>query len=358
METGILQRLTQTTTDAEREAIVLEMSLSVLSAKVQEAMKAAAVHWFDVLFLEALLEEESDILYGHLLALSFVEQVPGKGYALHERTRRQVLRILWQEEPARFRLLSRRAAGYCDRRAAQTEDPEWQAEAIYHRLVSDPEAGVDGLRGLATKWANYAYHTYDEIERTVRWAGEQIETGRLTGTGANWTRLWQAKLALIYGRAGLAAAPLEQITVDPAANPHLAAEVAQTRGDMLAEAGDTAGMEAAWRTAYTLYRQSDDGHGRLDAYLVAEKMRQHDLPQPEAEAIVDTAPKIPPTADGLRLIDNIAAAWIDGVLKTALAETIDLRMARTGGQLSNLVYHRPQGIDRPVVAGQRLGRLF
>ncbi|HEX6385761.1 MAG TPA: hypothetical protein VF177_13910, partial [Anaerolineae bacterium] len=319
METDILRRLTEATTDAEREAVVLALSLSALDHGVQEAVKAAAVpHWFDVLFLQALLEEESDVLYDQLLALSFVEQVPGKGYAIHERTRRQLLRNLWQDEPERFRLLSRRAAAYCEEQAARTDDPGWQAEAIYHRLVSDPDVGVAGLRSLATKWANYEYHTYEEIERTVRWANEQIEAGRLAGAGADWTRLWQAKLALMYGRADLAADPLDHITVDPAADPALAAEVAETRGDMLAKSGDSTGMETAWRAAYDLYRQMEDGRGRLDAYLVAEKMRQHDLPEPETEAVVGDRPKAPPSPDALRLIDNIAAAWIDGVLKTAL----------------------------------------
>ncbi len=358
METDLLQRLTAAATDAEREAIVLEMRLSTLDPDARAAALAAAIpHWFDALFLEALLEDEdSDILYGQLLALSFVQQIPGKGYAVHERTRRQMLDNLWREAPERFRALSRRAADYCAAQAEQTDDPAWAAEAIYHRLVSDPEAGIAGLRGLATKWANYEYHTYDEIERAVRLAQEQIEAGRLTGAGADWTRLWQAKLALLYGRPDLAAAPLKQISADPAVDPALAAETAETRGDALAETDDRAGMEAAWRAAWELYRQMD---GRqLDAYLVAEKMRQHSLAEPDAEPVPDTPPETRPSRDRERLIDNITAAWIDGVLKTSLNQTLELGMSRAGGQLANLVYHRPQTLDRPVTAERRLSRLF
>ncbi|VAW38796.1 hypothetical protein MNBD_CHLOROFLEXI01-1149, partial [hydrothermal vent metagenome] len=335
MDTDILQRLTAATTDAEREAIVLEMSLAALSADVQAAVQAAAIpHWFDSRYLEALLGEGSDALYAELLTLNFVEQLPGKGYAIHERTRRQLLHNLWQDKPERFRTLSGRAADYCDAQASQTDEPEWQAEAIYHRLISDPNVGVAGLRGLATKWANYEYHTYDEIERALRWANEQLAAGRLTGSGADWTRLWQAKLALIYGRPHLATPPLTQITPDPSSDPYLAAELAQTRGDIFAQTEDRAGMETAWRTAYDLYRQLADGQGELDAYLVAEKMGQHGLADPEGTAEAETRPKTTPSRHALQLIDNISAAWIEGVLNTALDKTIDLRMNRSATQPS------------------------
>ncbi len=328
--------------------------------ELQEAVQLAAIpHWFDALYLEALWDVADDDLYDQLLTLSFVEQVPSKGYAIHERTRRQLLDTLWHTDPDRFRTLSGRAAAYCEPQTTQTDAPEWEAEMIYHRLISDPDVGVAGLRNLATKWANYAYHTYEEIERALRWANEQISAGRLTGAGADWTRLWQAKLALIYNRAHLDAAPLEQISTDPHRDPYLAAEVAQTRGDMLAQTGgDRAGMITAWQTAYDLYGQLPDGQGQLDASLVADKMRQQGVPAPAAATTATPPPQTDPSGNALKLIDNIAAAWIEGVLHTALEETIDLRLDRSGSQAANLVYHRGQGMDRAVGAGQRLSRLF
>jgi predicted negative regulator of RcsB-dependent stress response len=287
---------------------------------MQEAVVMAAVpHWFDSLYLKALLEEYSNDLYAELVTLSFVEQVPGKGYAIHDRTRRQLLHNLWQADPAHFRTLSGRAADYCAIRTQDNDDPEWEAEVIYHRLVSDPDVGVAGLRGLATKWANYEYHSYDEIERALRWANEQMAAGRLTAVSADWTRLWQAKLALIYNRFEMAAAPLNQITT--ADDPYLAAEAAQTRGDLLAQTKDQARMTAAWQRAYQLYRQLPDRQGRLDAYLVVEKMRQHGLPEPEDATEIETRPKRTPSRNALQLIDNIHTAWSEGVLNITLAET-------------------------------------
>jgi hypothetical protein len=42
-------------------------------------------------------------------------------------------------------------------------------------------------------------------------------------------------------------------------------------------------------------------------------------------------------------------AWIEGVLHTALDKTIDLRMARDESQSSNLVFHRPQGVETRTI---------
>ncbi|MCA9999108.1 MAG: NACHT domain-containing protein, partial [Anaerolineales bacterium] len=88
-------------------------------------------------------------------------------------------------------------------------------------------------------------------------------------------------------------------------------------------------------------------------------LRQQGLTAPETEA---DPPATTPRRDrtDLLLMDNIETAWINGVLKTALRQTIDLRLTRDGGQPANLVYHRPQGLDRPLIngGGGRLSRLF
>ena len=279
MADDLLQQLTHAATDEERAALVLEMSLAALPAELQTVVQAAAVpHWFDAQFLEALAGETSDLYYDQLITLSFVEQTPGHGYAIHEQTRLPLLQALWRADPARFRALSSRAAAYCAAQAGvdgATAAAAWQAEAVYHQLVSDPEAGVAGLRGLATRWANYEYQSYDDIEATVRLAQEQLAAGRLSGTGAAWTRLWQARLALLYHRADLATAPLEAIAADGdwTSDPYLVAELSQTRGDMLAQHVDKAGMAAAWNTAYAYYRALPEDTGRLDAYLMTEKLR-------------------------------------------------------------------------------------
>lgn len=103
MNTELLQRLTSATSDAERQLIVLEFSLSALPEAVREAVQTAAIpHWFDALFLEALLDEETHADFTEqggfrtLTTLSFVELVSGRGYKIHEQTRKLLLNKLWQ----------------------------------------------------------------------------------------------------------------------------------------------------------------------------------------------------------------------------------------------------------------------
>jgi hypothetical protein len=228
MDLAYLKRLKAAANPEERAAILHNMSLSALPEELLRLVYTAAIpHWFTARFLEHLMGSMSDYLYHQLLQLTFVEEVPGQGYAIQEQTRQRLLSTLWQQNQNHYRLLSRRAAEFC---AAQTDEDgnaNWQAEEIYHRLVSDPQSGVDGLRSLATEWANYQYNTYEGIEYAVRLAREQIEAGRITGEGADWTRLWQARLGLIYGRNGQSASPLSQITLQPDADPMLAAEIAR-----------------------------------------------------------------------------------------------------------------------------------
>lgn len=354
MNPALLQRLREAQTDEARQAIVLEMSLASLPDELQRAVSVAAVpHWFDAVYFEALWGEESLDLYEDLIDLSFVELIPRRGFAIHERTRQQLLKNFWHVDRDGFIEITRRAADYCD---AQGEVSYWQAEEVYHRLLSQPEQGIADLQSLATAWANYEYHSYSEIEQVVNLADEQISAGRLTGRGADWTRLWQAKLALIYGLTDVATSRLDQIAEEPGADPLLTAEVNQARGDVSALLGNPTGMKIAWRTAVERYRQLPDDRGKLDAALVEEKLRRHNLLEDDPDATVK--PSRPPSANALRLIDNVHAAWIEGVLKKAVDEAIDLHVTRDAGQQANMILHRPHGSDRPVPAGHRLSRLL
>ena len=322
------------------------MSLSALSPALQEFVEVAAIpHWFDILFLEALRQEEPDEEYAQLLSLSFVEQLSGKGYAIHERTRTQLLNRLWTQDPDRFRQLSQRAPTT----APPQTGTDWQAEALYHQLVSDPETGINSLRQLATQWANYQFHTYDDIERTLRLASEQIEAGRLTGLGADWTRLWQAKLALMTRRPEQASVALDQINNATSADPRFSAERDETRGDALAATdADPAEISKAYLSAYTAYQNLPDNSGQLDAYLLGEKMRRHGIDPPEETLSPDPPPPKSLTKNEVQLIDNIRYAWIEGVLDKALNQSLDVGMARDSATPANLLYHRPQAVDAPI----------
>ena len=180
-----LDQLAQATTEEERNRIVLEMSLARLHPELLEAVQAAAIpHWFDFNYLSALIgEDASDLIYDELLDQSFVEHIPGRGYAIHERTRYPLLDKIWEEDQAQFRLISGYAADHC---AKQDDGSYWQSEEIYHRLISDIDIGLDRFQQMATSWANFEQSSYEDIEQVTRMAEQHIDAGRLFGQTANW----------------------------------------------------------------------------------------------------------------------------------------------------------------------------
>ncbi|MCB0033666.1 MAG: hypothetical protein KDE51_06600, partial [Anaerolineales bacterium] len=213
----LLQRLTNATSDEERQLIVLEFSLSALPEAVQTAVQAAAIpHWFDALFLDALLEDDvreafkSQDGFETLVALNFVELTPGRGYSIHEQTRQLLLKQLWQKETrSHFRTLSRRAADYC--KTQNLDDPEWQIERIYHLLVGDPSVGSAELRQALAHWYRFDQQAYEQAERLLRVAREHADAERILNNEAGWVRMWQANINLLYKKSKSAAAQLEQV---------------------------------------------------------------------------------------------------------------------------------------------------
>lgn len=371
MDMTLINKLAQATTDAEREAIVLELTLAPLPADVRSAVEAAAIpHWFDFEFLSALLDGHLSVDgWDELLDLSFVETFPGGGYAIHEATRLTLLDTLWRAAPDRFRALSRQAAEYSLHQAkpienaAETEN-RWEIEEIYHRIVSDPADGLARFQEMATAWANFEQRSFENVERIIQQAQAQIDGGRLPEKEQGYIMLWQARLALLYNRPDAAAEhirQLDQTSPEWADDPAFAAGVADLRGDIAAARRDFDGANHAWVEAMALYAQIDRP---FDRYLVQEKRRAHRLLPAAADgpdgATANPASKRPDRLT-LTLLDNIEDAWINGVLKEVFRDsqqTFDLPMVRgnddgdTGksGLSGRLSIHRPDGIDQSATA--------
>jgi hypothetical protein len=360
MDNSLLEKLAAATSDAERESIVLDITLNALPPALHVAIQAAAIpHWFDFTYLSSLIgEDAADDTYDQLVTLSFVDTFPGRGYAIHETTRNALLNKLWNADPHQFRTLSDQAADYCLSNATTSgEENYWRIEEIYHRLVSDPEQGIERFQEMATAWANYEQSSLETIERIIQLAREQVKSGRLTAKEGNLVRLWQARLGYLYGRTLRAAELIAKVNLAQDADPAFAADLADLQGDIHGDQNDLKTAEQAWNRAIELYSQT----GRpFDRYLVQEKLRTHGLLDQQPT----TDPQLinPPDSLTLKLLDNIEDAWINGVLKEVFKDdkqSLDLPMAR--GSESNLSgrlrVHRPGGLDQDV-AGQGLSGLF
>jgi tetratricopeptide (TPR) repeat protein len=259
-----LERLNAADSESEKEWLTLEFNLESLPANVRELVWAAAVpHWFDRNFLAALLNETlRKAQFDALLNLSFVEPYPGRGHAVHERSRKLLLDKLWQSRPSQYRKLSARAAAYCAKQ--NRNDTAWRVERIYHLLVAKPKEGTDKLIDTGWKWQNSPNFAYDKVEVLARAAREHLDAGRLAERGASWTLFWEAHLDQVYSRNWEAKAKLEKIPLAPDSDPYTAAYCLKSLGDvhlMLSEAGEARGR---YKQALSLHQVMSDRLGEAN----------------------------------------------------------------------------------------------
>lgn len=179
----------------------------------------------DVADMAALLGTEAfvDLLavagYEQLTTLSFIEPLSGRGYSVHERSRRVLRARLRQDAPQRFEALTERAWRYF----SEQDDPGWIIERIYHLLLVDPQQGSDQLNALAWRWQNASDPSINRIEVLINAAREHVEAGALSEQGVVWVSYWDAHLDVAYERYKPARQKLAQLIASAPDDPLLRA---------------------------------------------------------------------------------------------------------------------------------------
>jgi tetratricopeptide (TPR) repeat protein len=256
MSDDLLTQLQAAQSDEEREWIVLQFSLNNLDPAVREAVWAAAIpHWFDAPFLSALLDNPgfaSSEHFSSLLALSFIESFPGRGYNVHERTRALLLKRLWQDDREKYRTLSRRAADYC---AWEESDTLWRVETISHLLIADPDRGVSQLIDVGWEWHNSPNFAYNKVETLARAAREHADEGRLSERASAWTTFWEALLDSDYSR--FLSAKKRFLEIPLKIDQNLTVETTFRLGDVYLSLSETAKARACYEEALAIYRAMD-----------------------------------------------------------------------------------------------------
>ena len=152
MNAEFLARLAQAQTEEEKDWLLAELSLSVLSPELRAMALAAAVpHWFDAKILAALqpdLAQQAEALYLQLQHLPFVEVFPDRGHNIHERTRKAMLKHLWETDEQAFKQFSQRLVDYF---GAENRN---RIEQIYHAVMADFEAGSSQFERYITSLDN------------------------------------------------------------------------------------------------------------------------------------------------------------------------------------------------------------
>jgi tetratricopeptide (TPR) repeat protein len=134
----------------------LDIMLSSQPPELKTALEIAAIpHWFDGDILAALLDDDlrpdSQALFARLITLPCVETFRSRnGFNVHESARLALRQRLYQEQPARFCELARRAVD-----VFKGEDTVQQIEQVYHLLIAEPEQAGFALRLLDRKLSGY-----------------------------------------------------------------------------------------------------------------------------------------------------------------------------------------------------------
>jgi tetratricopeptide (TPR) repeat protein len=186
MNAEFLARLARAQTEEEKDWLLAELSLSVLSPELRVMALAAAVpHWFDANILVALqpdLARQAEALYLELQHLPFVEGFADRGHNIHERTRKAMLKHLWKTDEQAFKQFSQRLVDYFD-----AENPN-RIEQIYHAVMADFEAGSsqfeDYIRSLDHNFRR------GEAEALLAAVQEQVEAKRVPDTFAADVVCW------------------------------------------------------------------------------------------------------------------------------------------------------------------------
>ena len=160
MTRNLLSRLAQAQSDDERTWLVTENLLEALPSDLQSAVWAVAVpHCFNENILAAMLPNlanQSETLYRQLQQLSFVEVFRGRGYNIHERTRKILLEKLWQSRQNEYIQLSQKASHFFEDLPAT-----WQKlEFIYHSVIAEPDYASNIIWTVSTELNN----TFQYIE--------------------------------------------------------------------------------------------------------------------------------------------------------------------------------------------------
>lgn len=276
---NLLERLQTARSDEERAWITLQFNLDAQAEAVREAVSAAAVlHWFDHDILSFILETKlTEAEFSALLALPYVEEFPGRGWNVHDKTRDLLRDKLWREDQARYRKISRRAAACC--RKHSTTDPAWQTEAVYHALLAGERKAEQAFIDLGIELHNHFQHA--AIEAMLRPILNACRVGRLDGRVAGWAKYRQARLDYIFSRNFEANVASLQGLAESSSDRELVANCIQALGDQHLSLAELPKARARFLEALRIYRSNSNRAEEANCILSlgTVHLRLSELPQ-------------------------------------------------------------------------------
>jgi tetratricopeptide (TPR) repeat protein len=239
--------------ESERDWLVMEFSLQSLSETLRQAVWAAAIpHWFDRDFLNAVLTDPlKDSDFKTLTELSFVEIYPGRGFNVHERSRKLLLDKLWLDNKAYYQKLSKAAAAYFKKQNQNAID--WRIETLYHGLLANNRTAEESFIKQGLDWFNS--FQFDKLEILTQAVLEAVHSGKLTGDIAGYAYDFQADVDRRYYRNESAKKHLELALAQKIKSKALKADCLSDLGALLIHFNEYVQAQDYLQQALVIYQQ-------------------------------------------------------------------------------------------------------
>ncbi len=331
MSDDFLQELASAANDDEREWLAIRDLLASIPPDLASIADAAAIpHWFDAQILAALRPElagRAEQLYTDLQRLPFVEPFAGRGYNVHELTRRLMLAHLWKERRDDYVALSKNAADYFAElmrksgrqvheeiealtkeetdeklRAEQLRAwleknpdvvkglaPQTRIEHVYHLLIADPEQGADALRDQGGQWHDPPFFAYSLVGALAEAASEHAEASRLNGKGRGWGRLWEGLTAYDYYQFPKAIAAFSEVIAGNYPDNKLNAEARRMLGDVHVRLSELPEARARYEEARPIYHAIGDKLGEANCIKALGELAAEEKDYASAYALLEDA---------------------------------------------------------------------
>jgi hypothetical protein len=197
---------------AKTITVSLQRVLSDAGPRQAEVLRRCAIpRWFDADVLAVLRERDdgNEYVLGQLCQYSFVRQLDEQHYTYHDEVRALLLTEWRDHHPDNLRTINLLLADYFEERArivlqdvrtssiaSQFDERNlWKHEALYHRLMADPQTSVAQLEAAFAQAE--AVHDLAEAEALLEVASDAAaDRNTALPVEALWDRLEQAVLKL------------------------------------------------------------------------------------------------------------------------------------------------------------------
>lgn len=235
LERDFLRKLERAKTEDEKTWLTTKRLIDSLPEDLQTLVFSAAIpHWFDAKLLRTLhpeLGRRINSLYSKLQKLPFVEPYEGRGYNIHELTRRLILEYLWKKQRHLYRFKSQSLVKFYDSsiKVAQKKitqkikelenekdkrrlkrklqhwvnenpeiinaiNPETNNEYIYHLIIAYPKKGVSVFRSTGWNLHDKFDYSFTELSALIDAITEHISANRVKGQVVGWERFFKGML--------------------------------------------------------------------------------------------------------------------------------------------------------------------